>query len=59
MLALAAASSIEDRWNLASSAHWYDLSVKILADTNYLRRVAGHMETGLPSLSDPALGRLG
>jgi phospholipase C len=34
---------------------WYDLSVTSDHDPTYLRRLAGHVETGGPSTSDPAL----
>jgi hypothetical protein len=36
---------------------WYDVSVTSDANPQYLRRLAGHVETGEPSVSDPALGR--
>jgi phospholipase C len=35
---------------------WYDVSVTSDADPGYLRRLAGHVETGRPSVSDPSLG---
>ncbi|MFI1110293.1 MULTISPECIES: phosphocholine-specific phospholipase C [Streptomyces] len=35
---------------------WYDVSVTTDHDKGYLRRYAGHVETGRPSSSDPALG---
>jgi phospholipase C len=35
---------------------WYDVSVTSDASSQYLRRLAGHVETGRPSVSDPALG---
>jgi phospholipase C len=35
---------------------WYDVSVTSDADPRYLRRLAGHVETGKPSISDPSLG---
>src|SRR5215475_4483616 len=41
----------------ASGTGWYDVSVTAPADANYLRRLAGHVETGWPSVSDPSLGR--
>lgn len=53
---LAAGTSIDDAWAIASSGHWYDLAITSSADTGYLRRIAGHMETGLASVSDPAIG---
>jgi len=42
--------------SLASSALWYDFSVKVQGQPDYSRRFAGRMETGQPSLSDPAMG---
>jgi phospholipase C len=36
---------------------WYDVLVTSDASPQYLRRLAGHVETGRPSVSDPALGR--
>jgi phospholipase C len=35
---------------------WYDITVTSHHDGAYLRRLAGHVETGAPSISDPALG---
>jgi phospholipase C len=46
--------SIQEPWVLANSHHWYDLSVSLHGDDNYLRRIAGHVENGRPSISDPA-----
>jgi phospholipase C len=34
---------------------WYDISVTSDLDGRYLRRLAGHVETGEPSTSDPAM----
>jgi phospholipase C len=34
---------------------WYDVSITSDADHRYLRRLAGHVETGGPGTSDPAL----
>ncbi|MCC9309543.1 phospholipase C, phosphocholine-specific [Kitasatospora sp. RB6PN24] len=34
---------------------WYDLTVTSDRDPSYLRRLAGHIETGGPSTSDPAI----
>jgi phospholipase C len=36
------------------SNHWYDVSVVSDHDAKFLRRLAGHVETGRPSTSDPA-----
>jgi phospholipase C len=53
---LAAGASVDDAWSISGSGHWYDLSVTSSSDTGYLRRLAGHMEDGLASISDPAIG---
>jgi phospholipase C len=36
------------------SNHWYDVSVTADRDPRFLRRLAGHVETGRPSTGDPA-----
>lgn len=43
---------------LAGSFGWYDFSVTCDADPQWLRRVAGHVETGRDSRTDPVLGRV-
>jgi phospholipase C len=40
-------------WNLAASGQWYDFTVTAAAFT---RRLAGRIETGADSISDPAMG---
>ncbi|HJQ47227.1 MAG TPA: phospholipase C, phosphocholine-specific [Amycolatopsis sp.] len=35
------------------SNDWYDISITSDQDETFLRRLAGHVETGLPSTSDP------
>jgi phospholipase C len=40
---------------LRRSHGWYDLSVAVDQDSTFLRRFAGHVETGEPSASDPAI----
>ena len=51
-----AGDTAEDYWDLRGSNGWYDLTVTVDADSGYARRFAGHVETGHPSTSDPALG---
>jgi phospholipase C len=46
----------QDRRPINASAYWYDVSVKRVGEPQYLRRFAGHMETGAPGISDPAIG---
>jgi phospholipase C len=53
---LAPGETVEDAWAIKDSGHWYDLSITADSDPAFLRRLAGHMETGAPSTSDPAIG---
>lgn len=41
---------------VASADHWYDLSIIDEASGEVIVRLAGHMETGRPSRSDPRIG---
>jgi phospholipase C len=43
-------------WALSATGGWYDLSVTSPQSPSYLRRLAGRLETGSPSISDPAMG---
>jgi phospholipase C len=49
-----------DQWRrhfpLAGSFGWYDLTVQVEGDGTFNHRVAGHVETGEESATDPALG---
>jgi phospholipase C len=40
---------------VTTTSRWYDVSVTTDSDTTYLRRYAGHVETGAPGQSDPAI----
>jgi phospholipase C len=55
ILRLAPGAEVVDAWRIAASGHWYDVSITLADDPRYLRRIAGHIETGRPSRSDPAL----
>jgi len=44
------------RLPLGNSGRWYDFSVKVTDQAGYSRRFAGRVETGAPSVSDPAMG---
>jgi phospholipase C len=37
---------------------WYDLIITVAGDPTFKYRLAGHVETGAESISDPALGGL-
>jgi len=50
--------TFEDERRLDPFFGWYDLVVKVNEDPTFQRRLAGHVETGNDSSSDPALGGL-
>jgi phospholipase C len=37
---------------------WYDLIITVAGDTTFQYRLAGHVETGADSFTDPAMGGL-
>ncbi|GAB2908071.1 phosphocholine-specific phospholipase C [Paralcaligenes ginsengisoli] len=41
-------------WSVAGSHHWYDVTVALMGYPDYIRRYAGHLETGRASSTDPA-----
>lgn len=43
---------------LKRSHGWYDFSIGIEGSRQFARHYAGHLETGIPSFSDPAMGRV-
>ncbi len=45
-------------WPLVRTGGWYDLTLRIAGEDNFLRRFAGRVESGRPSISDPAMGGL-
>jgi phospholipase C len=51
--------SFRERWSLRSSFGWYDLAVQANMDSGFLCQLAGHVENGRGSASDPALGKAG
>ncbi|MDR3741173.1 MAG: phospholipase C, phosphocholine-specific [Terracidiphilus sp.] len=54
-LTLTAGAEREDEWKLEASSGWFDLSITAEHDAGFLRRFAGHVETGRPGSSDPLL----
>jgi phospholipase C len=46
--------STRQQWRLNDSFGWYDLSVVTDTDPSFFRRLAGHLENGHDSVSDPA-----
>ncbi|MFL6679179.1 MAG: phosphocholine-specific phospholipase C [Burkholderiaceae bacterium] len=51
---LAPGQAVEERWPVAATFGWYDLSVTCDASPAFLRRAAGRVENGRPRVSDPA-----
>jgi phospholipase C len=48
--------SLDARFSLRDSFGWYDIAIEVDTDANFLRRLAGHLENGEDSASDPAFG---
>ncbi|WP_419993834.1 phosphocholine-specific phospholipase C [Streptomyces boninensis] len=48
-------ATVKHTVDLRGSKSWYDVSVTSAADGSWLRRFAGHVETGASGVSDPAL----
>jgi phospholipase C len=44
-------------WLLETTSGWYDVLVTVEADLHFQRHLAGHVETGLDSETDPAIGK--
>ena len=53
---LAPGAELEQVLELSGSGAWYDFSVTLDGDEDFLRRYAGRVETGRHSISDPAMG---
>ena len=53
---LAPREDLDHDWSLQASHGWYDLIIRIGGDAAFEYRLAGHVETGRDSMSDPALG---
>jgi phospholipase C len=51
---LAPGARAEQRVGLERSAQWYDLTITAAEAPDWSRRLAGHVETGRLSSSDPA-----
>jgi phospholipase C len=56
MAALKPGGTAAHRWPLAATRGWYDLLIRLDGEGGYLRRLAGRLETGADSISDPAMG---
>ncbi|MEW2179196.1 phosphocholine-specific phospholipase C [Streptomyces sp. NPDC005406] len=54
-LAVRAGETVKHTLDLRGSKYWYDLTVVSDTDATFLRRFAGHVETGRAGTSDPGL----
>ena len=52
---VAPGASLANSWDLGRTGGWYDLRVTCEAEPGFQRRYAGRLETGRPSISDPAM----
>ncbi len=48
--------SLTWHWPLEASFGWYDLTIEVESDSSFQQRLAGHVESGFDSVTDPALG---
>jgi phospholipase C len=53
---LKAGEELTKHRNLKKSYDWYDLVIEVNTDTSFQRQIAGHVETGGESMTDPAIG---
>jgi phospholipase C len=53
---LAPREDLDHDWSLHATHGWYDLIIRIDGDAAFEYRLAGHVETGRDSLTDPVLG---
>jgi phospholipase C len=53
---LEAGEKLVKDWSLEKFFGWYDLVVEVNSDSGFQQRIAGHVETGEDSMSDPAIG---
>ncbi|MBX3111580.1 MAG: phospholipase C, phosphocholine-specific [Fimbriimonadaceae bacterium] len=56
VMRLDAGQSVKVRVDASESKGWYDLSVRVGGSATFLRRLAGRVETGAWSVTDPAMG---
>lgn len=54
---LSAGDAVTRHFSLGETWGWYDFVVEVESDPTFRQQVAGHVETGDDSVTDPALGR--
>jgi phospholipase C len=55
---LDAGASVSQDWALARFSGWYEFVVTVTEDPSFESRLAGHLENGRDSISDPLMGGL-
>ena len=55
---LGAGDTDSKSWSLSATGGWYDLVITVEGDPHFEYRLAGHLENGEDSISDPAMGGL-
>jgi len=55
---VAAGGTLTRRYALEGAFGWYDLTLTVDNDRGFRQQLAGHLETGKDSVSDPAIGGL-
>ena len=53
---LQAGETFTKYWPLAHTFGWYDFTLEMNYDPSFQRQIAGHIETGKDSMTDPAIG---
>ena len=56
--ALAPGGWIAERWSVARFYGWYQLTITVVEDPGFEYTIAGHIEDGRDSMSDPLMGGL-
>ncbi|MFX8554400.1 phospholipase domain-containing protein, partial [Acinetobacter baumannii] len=56
-LTIAAGATVSYAWSEAKLYGWYDLIMTASKDADFRQQLAGRIETGQVSISDPAIGR--
>jgi phospholipase C len=52
---LAPGKSLVKNWVLSGTSGWYDVLISVDADAEFAWRLAGHLENGLDSVTDPGI----
>ena len=53
---LAPGASMTTKWTLGATSGWYNISITIAEDAAFYWYLAGHVENGHDSVTDPGIG---